>query len=104
MASSSRGTIMTTNEYLYDTRETNRIRELAMGMVREPPVPFFNHQAMVLKVARALADHVESNALGRVATAPTDVVLDCDRALVLQPDVLFVSSERLEIIHEQVWG
>jgi hypothetical protein len=26
---------MTTEEYLYDTEETNRIRELAMGVVRE---------------------------------------------------------------------
>jgi hypothetical protein len=28
--------IVTTDEYLYDTEETNRINELAMGVVREP--------------------------------------------------------------------
>jgi len=27
---------MTTDEYLYDTEETNRNSELAMGVVREP--------------------------------------------------------------------
>ena len=50
-------TIMTTNEYLYDTEETNRIRELAAGVLREPPAPFFSHQSLVLKVARLLGDH-----------------------------------------------
>ena len=58
---------MTTDEYLYDTEETNRIRELAMGMVREPPAPFFSHQTIVLKVARLWGDHVEPRKLGRVA-------------------------------------
>jgi Uma2 family endonuclease len=95
---------MTTNEYLYDTEETNRIRELAMGIVREPPAPFFSHQALVLKVARILGDHVEPRKLGRVAVAPLDVILDRDRAIVLQPDVLFVATERLGIIRNQVWG
>ena len=42
--------------------------------------------------------------LGRVAIAPVDVILDRERALVLQPDVLFVATERLGIIRDQVWG
>jgi len=95
---------MTTDEYLYDTEETNRIRELAMGMVREPPAPFFSHQTIVLRVARLWGDHVEPRKLGRVAIAPLDVILDRERALVLQPDVLFVSTDRLSIIRDQVWG
>jgi len=95
---------MTTDEYLHDTEETNRIRELAMGMVREPPAPFFSHQALVLRVARLRGDHVEPRKLGRVAIAPLDVILDRERALILQPDVLFVSTERLSIIRDQVWG
>jgi hypothetical protein len=36
---------MTTSEYLYDTEETSRRRELAAGILREPPAPFFSHQA-----------------------------------------------------------
>ncbi len=95
---------MTTNEYLYSTEESNRIRELAMGRVSEPPAPFFSHQSLVLKVARVIADHVDSHRLGRVAIAPTDVILDRDKALILQPDVLFVSTARLDIIRAQVWG
>lgn len=95
---------MTTNEYLYDTEETNRIRELAAGFLREPPAPFFSHQSLVLKVARLLGDHAEPRRLGRVAVAPVDVILDRERALIVQPDVLFVATERLSIIRNQVWG
>ena len=95
---------MTTNEYLYDTEDTNRIRELAMGRIREPPAPFFSHQTVALKVARSIADYTEPRFLGRVAMAPVDVILDRERALVLQPDVLFVSTARLGIIRNQVWG
>src|SRR6185295_7657912 len=95
---------MTTNQYLYDTEETNRVRELAMGWVREPPAPFFSHQALVLKVARLISDHVEPRQLGRVAVAPVDVILDRDRNLIVQPDVVFISTARLSIIRDQVWG
>jgi Uma2 family endonuclease len=95
---------MTTDEYLYSTEETNRIQELAMGVVREPPAPFFSHQSLVLQVASLWRAHAEPRTLGRVAVAPVDVILDRDRALVVQPDVLFVSTERLSIIRDQVWG
>ena len=95
--------VMTTVEYL-DTDETNRPRELAYGVLREPPAPFFSHQAIVLRIARILGDHVEPRGLGQVAVAPLDVILDVDNGLIVQPDVLFVSHERLSIIHNQVWG
>jgi hypothetical protein len=88
---------MTTREYLYDTEETNRIRELAMGVVREPPAPLFSHQSLVLQLARIRANHMDPRQLGRVAVAPVDVILDRARALIVQPDVLFVSAERLSI-------
>src|SRR5262245_44417094 len=95
---------MTTDDYLYRTEETNRIRELAAGRVREPPAPFWSDQALVLTVARLIGEHVEPRNLGCVAVAPVDVVLDRDRNLVLQPDVVFVSTARLSIIRDQVWG
>jgi Uma2 family endonuclease len=94
---------MSTVDYL-KTPENNRPRELAYGIVREPPAPFFSHQSVVLQVARLLCDHVDRGHLGKVAVAPVDVVLDRDRALIVQPDVLFVSTARLSIIRDQVWG
>jgi Uma2 family endonuclease len=95
---------MTTDEYLYGTDETSRKRELAYGIMREPPAPFFSHQQLVLRVATVLASHVDARNLGQVAIAPLDVILDRDRNLIVQPDVLFVSRERLSIIDKQVWG
>ena len=95
---------MTADEYLYDTEESNRIRELTMSRVSEPASPFFGHLALVLRVAKIWSDHAEPRKLGRVAVAPCDVVLDRDRALILQPDVLFVATARLSIIRDQVWG
>ena len=95
---------MTTDDYLYGTDESNHPRELSYGILREPPSPFFNHQSIVLRVARLWTDHVEARQLGQVAVAPLDVVLDRERALVVQPDVLFVAADRLSIIRDQVWG
>jgi Uma2 family endonuclease len=94
---------MTTEEYLR-SYETNRPRELAYGFVREPPAPFFSHQQVVLKIGRLLADYVDAKGLGQVGIAPLDVVLDAERSLIVQPDVLFVSAERTSIIRNQVWG
>jgi len=95
---------MTADEYLYESEETNRARELVLGRLREPPAPFFSHQSLVLRIANAWIEHIEPGRLGRVAVAPVDVVLDKERALILQPDVLFVSTPRLSIIRDQVWG
>src|SRR5438067_13016771 len=94
---------MTADEYLYDTKEINRVRELAMGVLREPPAPFFAHQKAVLRIAWLLCEHVEARRLGEVAVAPVDVVLDHAKALIVQPDVIFVSAERAAIIRDQVW-
>jgi Uma2 family endonuclease len=51
-----------------------------------------------------LAEHVQSHKLGRVYVAPLDVVFDRDKALVLQPDVMFVSRERYGILGNFVEG
>ena len=74
---------MTADEYLYDTEETTRRRELAYGILREPPAPFFSHQVVVLKVARLWTAHVEPRNLGSVAVSPVDVVLDVCGSLIL---------------------
>jgi Uma2 family endonuclease len=89
---------------LYDAEEANRIRELAMGVVRKPPAPFFSHQALVLKVAALWDTHAGPRQLGCVMVAPVDVILDREQSLIVQPDVLFVATERLSIVRNHVWG
>ena len=84
--------------------ETVRRRELVWGVVREPPAPLYNHQALLLGVATRLSRHVRRHRRGVIAVAPLDVVLDRAEGLVLQPDVAFVSGERMHIIRDQVWG
>jgi Uma2 family endonuclease len=94
---------MTTDEY-FRTPETNRPAELVYGFVREPPAPLYGHQKVVGQLFYLLKTHVEQNNLGEVCVSPIDVVLDEAAALVVQPDVIFVSSERSSIIRNCIMG
>lgn len=94
---------MTLREYLAG-EETMRPRELAYGILREPPAPGYGHQVIVGQIYKLLDRHVQRVDAGRVVIAPVDVVLDRSRALVVQPDVVFVSRERLGICDQRIWG
>ena len=94
---------MTLREYL-DGEESTRPIELAYGFVREPPAPSWGHQIVVGRIHVKLADHVHRYQLGRVVESPIDVVLNGQPPLVVQPDVVFVSNDRLNICRERVWG
>jgi Uma2 family endonuclease len=93
----------TVDEY-FRGPETTRPMELRYGVVREPPAPLYGHQSIVTRMTVLLEQHVRSLELGVVCVSPIDVVLDRDRALVVQPDIIFVSAGRLGIIRERVWG
>ena len=95
---------MTTDEYLR-TPETVLPQELAYGFVREAAAaPTPGHQWMVGEIFSALRSHLEVQRSGRVWMAPLDVVLDRDRHLVMQPDIVYVSRERLHLVTDRVWG
>jgi Uma2 family endonuclease len=94
---------MTLADYL-NGEETNRPQELAYGVLREPPTPTFEHQMMVGAIYERLNRHVRKYRLGRVVLSPMDVILDFERALVVQPDLLFVSTAREAICRDRVWG
>ena len=94
---------LTAEEYFAEPEAMVR-RELVWGVVREPPSPFRTHQGVVTQATVLLAEHVHSHTLGRVYVAPLDVVFDRDKALVLQPDVMFVSRERYGILGNFVEG
>jgi Uma2 family endonuclease len=81
-----------------------RPQELAYGLLREPPAPTFQHQAIVGRLHVLLERHVRRSAAGRVVASPVDVVLDREHALVVQPDLVFVSAARLDICKDQIWG
>jgi Uma2 family endonuclease len=96
---------LTVDEY-FRLPESNRPMELAYGFVREPPSPFYSHQSVVGKIFTILTRHVQRYQLGVVCMSPLDVVLDQnkERAIVVQPDVFFVSADRLDILRDRVWG
>jgi Uma2 family endonuclease len=92
-----------TVDYLSGAEELRR-QELVWGFVREPPAPFYGHQSIITRTIVLLDQHVRSGGLGRVCVSPIDVVLDAQKALVLQPDVIFVSNANAAIVRDQIWG
>ena len=70
------------------------------------PAPRTQHQETSLHLASALHQFAHTNQLGKVFTAPIDVILS-DRATdetiasPVQPDILFIAQERLEIVQEK---
>jgi Uma2 family endonuclease len=66
------------------------------------PAPHPDHQEITLNFAASLKDFVTRNQLGKVYASPIDVVLTQRR--VVQPDVLFISNKRLEIIKNYIDG
>ena len=94
---------MTTAEYL-QTPETVLPRELAYGELRVAESPSVSHQRVVVELTLALVPFVRQRQLGEMLVAPMDVILDSDRALVVQPDLLFVSRERSYIVSDRIYG
>lgn len=88
----------------FDLEETLRPMELVYGtVVREPAMPTPAHQLVSARLTALMYSHVEELGIGQVYS-PLDVVLDVDAALVVQPDIVFVSHDRRRIVRERVWG
>jgi Uma2 family endonuclease len=77
---------------------------LEFGYLREAAAPRWDHQATVTRLTVLLDQHVGAAGSGRVCVSPLDIVLDEARALVVQPDVIFLSAERAHLVRGQVWG
>ena len=80
----------------YAKTPEGEIWELIDGEKFMPPSPGEAHQRINIRLGSRLHVFVEDRSLGRVYIAPFDVVLsDLD---VVQPDLLFISNERAEIV------
>jgi Uma2 family endonuclease len=82
--------------------ESNQPAELWDGELIMPPSPSFEHQENALSFYKQLDAWVAGRRLGKVVAAPMDMVLSPRRAV--QPDVLFISKDRLNIIRRCVRG
>lgn len=77
--------------------------ELFDGELVMTPSPRARHQEIVGKLLVLLQQHVQNNSLGKVYVAPLDTIMD--EYTIVQPDILFVSRERVaEIVKERIEG
>ena len=80
----------------YVTTPEDKRYELLDGELLMTPAPSEAHQRSQAELGYHLITFIKTNGLGRIYYSPTDVVLsDID---VVQPDLLFVSNERMHII------
>jgi Uma2 family endonuclease len=95
--------LMTVDEYLR-TPETVLPAELRFGVLRVAESPTPRHQSAVARIFRMLDGYVATRGLGEVWLAPLDVILDEQRALIVQPDLMFISNEKACIVGDRVRG
>jgi Uma2 family endonuclease len=72
--------------------------ELIGGELILVPAPKTSHQMISSKLHKILVNFIDENNLGVLLYAPTDVVLS--ETEKPQPDILFISANRLDIITE----
>jgi Uma2 family endonuclease len=94
--------LWTFDELAAEVPESNLPMELWDGELIMAPTPSFSHQEIVARLYERLKGWVTPRRLGKVVFAPIDMILTSRRAT--QPDVLFISGGRREIIQDRVRG
>lgn len=77
--------------------EGTRVQLIENNLVMSP-APLFRHQVIIDLIYPKLSIFVRRKKLGIAVTANTDVYLD--RKNAYQPDILFISNERMHLIKE----
>lgn len=86
------------NNYLRLNDDTRS--EIIGGTVTIAPTPSLRHQDISRDLGFLLWQHAREHQLGMLYHAPVDVIFDDYN--VVQPDLVFISRQRSEILHE--WG
>ncbi len=96
------GTALEKKKYTYEdylkTPDGERY-ELIEGKLLMTPAPVPRHQRISRKIEFILEKFITENDLGELFYAPCDVYLDNEN--VVQPDILFISKERLNMIGDK---
>ena len=91
---------MTSTKLTYDDYcsipEDGKRHEIIDGGHYVSPAPSFFHQKIVIELLTRLHTFVVQNGLGTVSVAPVDILFS--DVNVVQPDILFISSDQEEII------
>lgn len=83
----------------YAAMDDDKRFELIEGELYMVPAPGFYHQTISMNISHPLKRFVKKNNLGTVLYAPFDVVLS--ETDVVQPDIIFVSRERMGLMTEK---
>jgi Uma2 family endonuclease len=73
--------------------------EVIEGELYMNPAPSPRHQRAVFAISGRLWEHLQRTPTGQAFTSPIDVILP-GLASQVQPDVLFIATDRLEIVKE----
>lgn len=92
---STQTTLITYDDYRNLPDDRNRY-EIIEGELFMTPAPNMDHQNIAGNIYYSIRRFLEKNKLGKIYTAPADVVLSMTN--VVQPDLVFVSKEREHII------
>lgn len=88
---------LTVRDYLDIPEDDENRYELIDGELYMAPAPTWEHQESIGNLFSFLREFARANGLGRVVASPIDVYLSEED--VFQPDIVFVSAERLDVIH-----
>ena len=90
---------MTAERLTYDDYlvlpETMQRYEVIDGKLIMEPAPLFGHQWHSRKIFQPMASYVDENLLGVVVYAPVDIMISRTPLRTRQPDVLYISFERI---------
>jgi Uma2 family endonuclease len=89
---------LTVDEYMELPNDGKRYQILD-GELDATPAPIPRHQKISQRLELLLVRILEEKGHGTVYHAPIDVILD--KHNIVQPDIIFIRSERLEIIGEK---
>jgi Uma2 family endonuclease len=90
--------LLTYDDYCLLPNDRNRY-EILDGELSVTPAPTTRHQTALGNLYRFLANHIVANQLGKLFIAPTDLILAS--TTVVQPDLIFVGNDRLNIVTER---
>ncbi|MCH7653545.1 MAG: Uma2 family endonuclease, partial [Chloroflexi bacterium] len=94
---------MTYEEYLEGPEIKGRY-DIVDGVLKMAPSPTRKHQEILGQLYHLLRNFLDETRLGSAFIAPLDVVIEREPLKIRQPDLLFVSNERAEILHDIVEG
>lgn len=84
---------------IWEAPEDGKVYEVIDGELYMTPAPSWQHQNAASALHGLIWGYVRNRNLGKIVTAPTGVVLDDENGV--QPDLVYVSRERMDIISER---